>query len=218
MALLAESQNLSEVEEHVGDALRHLHEAWCCARSTKSDPWQFAVELTCLRALGVSMTHLRWLVIMDFVEHGWETTKEGAQERSFRPTTCLAFLARSCFILTQAGERKFFPSDSANNAWSSSPAAHPAWDRSTRELSLGNELVKRFRGPAPNQEGILTAFEEDNWPVRIDDPLPPRSGQDPKRRLHDTINALNRNQKVRSMRFSGDGTGEGVRWEAINDN
>ena len=60
------------------------------------------------------------------------------------------------------------------------------------------------------------AFEEEDWPVRIDDPLPPRSGLDPKRRLHDSIKSLNRHQKSRVLRFCGDGSGEGVRWELIS--
>jgi hypothetical protein len=31
--------------------------------------------------------------------------------------------------------------------------------------------------------------------------------------LHDTINHLNRNQIAQLIRFTGDGTGKGVRWE-----
>ena len=34
-----------------------------------------------------------------------------------------------------------------------------------------------------------------------------------KRRLHDTIRSLNRNQKEGRLRFKGDGTGEGIVWE-----
>ena len=45
-----------------------------------------------------------------------------------------------------------------------------------------------------------------------DDPLAPKLNQDSKRRLHDTINSLNRNQKHALIRFLGDGKGEGVRW------
>src|SRR5947207_475841 len=33
-------------------------------------------------------------------------------------------------------------------------------------------LVKHFRRPAPNQYLILDVFQEENWPERIDDPLP----------------------------------------------
>ena len=59
------------------------------------------------------------------------------------------------------------------------------------------------------------AFEEDGWPARIDDPLPPAKKIDAKQRLHDTIKNLNRNQKQRLIRFMGDGTGQGVRWKPI---
>jgi hypothetical protein len=34
--------------------------------------------------------------------------------------------------------------------------------------------------------------------------------------LHDTIKALNRKQKVCLVRFMGDGSGEGIRWELCN--
>jgi hypothetical protein len=65
------------------------------------------------------------------------------------------------------------------------------------------------------QEAILMALEEEHWPPRIDDPLPGHPNHLPKRRLHDTIKSLNRNQKNNLIRFMGDGTGEGIRWELI---
>jgi hypothetical protein len=92
------------------------------------------------------------------------------------------------------------------------PNSTPKWDLERRELRVGSHIVKQFKTPAANQERILAAFEEEGWPARIDDPLPPQIDQDPKRRLHDTINSLNRNQKRRLIRFMGDGTGEGIRW------
>ncbi len=78
---------------------------------------------------------------------------------------------------------------------------------------MGAAVVKQYKVPAPNQERVLAAFEEEGWPVHIDDPLPPSNDQDPKRRLHDTINSLNRNQKRSLLRFIGDGSGQGLRWE-----
>jgi hypothetical protein len=33
--------------------------------------------------------------------------------------------------------------------------------------------------------------------------------------LHDTITTLNRHQKHRLIRFLGDGSGQGVRWEML---
>lgn len=89
----------------------------------------------------------------------------------------------------------------------------PTWDRDRQQLRVGKVIVKEFKVPASNQEAILAAFQEENWPPRIDDPLSPAPDQDPKRRLHDTINSLNRNQKQALVRFLGDGSGQGVRWE-----
>ena len=89
----------------------------------------------------------------------------------------------------------------------------PKWDSSRHELRLGHALVKVFKLPSRNQEAILLAFEEESWPPRIDDPLSPQGDIDPKRRLHDTIKSLNRHQKNYLVRFIGDGTGEGIRWE-----
>jgi hypothetical protein len=43
--------------------------------------------------------------------------------------------------------------------------------------------------------------------------LSPSPDVEPKRRLHDTINSLNRNQKNQLLRFFGDGSGTGIRWE-----
>jgi len=38
----------------------------------------------------------------------------------------------------------------------------------------------------------------------------------PRRRLHDTIKSLNRNQTKDVLRFKGDGTGEGILWEFVD--
>ena len=93
----------------------------------------------------------------------------------------------------------------------------PRWDGLRRELLVDGQVVKRFRVPAPNQIAILAAFEEEGWPPRVFDPLPPQEEQDPKRRLHESIKALNGHHRVRLIRFAGDGTGEGVLWEWTAD-
>ena len=80
---------------------------------------------------------------------------------------------------------------------------------------MGDVIVKQFKVPANNQHRVLTAFEEEGWPERVDDPLPPRDGVDPKRRLHDTINSLNRHQRNALIRFFGNGTGDGVLWQSV---
>ena len=85
-------------------------------------------------------------------------------------------------------------------------------------LSLGGLIVKQFTEPALNQETVLTAFEESGWPEQIDDPIPPHGEPTPKARLRSTIWHLNRRQKNKLLKFHGDGTGEGVRWERTSQN
>ncbi len=80
-------------------------------------------------------------------------------------------------------------------------------------LYVGEDVVKRYRVPSPTQEAVLNAFEEEDWPARIDDPLRPEPDQNVKRHLNDTIRRLNRNRRLPLIHFSGDGTGTGVLWE-----
>jgi hypothetical protein len=76
-------------------------------------------------------------------------------------------------------------------------------------------MVKRFRQPAKNQESILAALQEENWPLHLDDPMTGGDKVDPVERLRDTIKKLNR-QSVRLIRFRSDGRGRGVLWELRN--
>ena len=93
----------------------------------------------------------------------------------------------------------------------------PEWIHCDRTLRFDEQIVKRFKWRAANQEAILSAFEEEGWPRRIDDPLSPLHDQDPKRRLSDTIKGLNKKQINQLIRFRGDGTGEGIIWEATRN-
>jgi hypothetical protein len=135
------------------------------------------------------------------------------------PTTCFvltpagAALARE--LLRQGQPAPAAPGLAPHNG--DNPAAVPTWNRDRRELSLHGVLIKQYKLPAPNQESVLAAFEEEHWPARIDDPLPGNPGVDPKRRLHETIASLNRNQKQRLLQFMGDGSGQGVRWECLGN-
>lgn len=92
----------------------------------------------------------------------------------------------------------------------------PSWDPERRVLRVNGTLVKQFKWTAENQEAILCVFEEEGWPARIDDPLPPQAEQDSKRRLSDTIKCLNRKQANPILHFRGDGTGEGIIWELVD--
>jgi hypothetical protein len=95
-----------------------------------------------------------------------------------------------------------------------SPRRKPTWDCHLRELRVGDLVIKRFRQLARNQVTVLASFQELRWCRRIDDPLPRDSEPDPKRRLRDTVFALNRNHIARNVLvFEADGTGTGIIWK-----
>jgi hypothetical protein len=97
-----------------------------------------------------------------------------------------------------------------------SPSPKPRWDQVRRELTFEGKLIKHYRQLAPNQVLVLAAFEEDGWPVKIDDPLPQSPGVVPKRRLRDTVRALNANHENGGLlKFRADGTGQGILWERL---
>ncbi len=214
------------VAEHGKAALALLLESHAYAEELGRSAWDFAVEIASLRAAGLTTSDLRWLVCKGFVEHAREATMPGDQTRCFRASGGLTFSRRTCFVLTETGvayarraiANSCHPPGSNGDGERvveehASSTRRPKWDRERQELRVGEIVVKQYKVPAANQETILAAFEEEGWPVRLDDPLPPHPEQDSKRRLHDTIVSLNRNQKNPVIRFSGDGSGQGVRWQ-----
>jgi hypothetical protein len=212
-------------------ALEMLYEAAVYAQDVNHSIWDFSLEISLLREGGLAHSDLRWLLCKGLLDQAGEIGSGDSQTRRFHPKGSLSFSRSSCFVLTEAGqsfvrqslsgilassdEGISLPLNSVKpfQAEADSLRIKPFWDRDRQELRVGAQIVKQFKVPAPNQEIVLAAFHEENWPVRIDDPLPPRADLEPKRRLHDTINSLNRNQKSELMRFLGDGSGQGVRWE-----
>ncbi len=212
-------------------ALAQLGEAGNCARDAGRDPWEFAVEIGTLGALGVTAAALRWLVCRGYVEHAREITKPEDRVRQFRSSFNLGFVKATCFILTPAGMALAQDARTRSLSCLAPEAVRPAgqyadadasatviphWDLERHVLSVGNRVVKQFRVPSPNQEAVLHAFQRDDWPPYIADPLPAVSApQHAKVRLHDTIKCLNARQKNRLVRFRGDGQGMGVLWELV---
>jgi hypothetical protein len=207
-----------------------LFEAATYAEHTSGERWEFAVGIIQLQSLGLSDNDLRYLVRLSYVDHSREVTVAGDNGRQFQPTGDLFFAERTCFVLTARGISAAL--GSFNNGGSTFPARAstiriandldddrapnmPAWDAERRILSFAGQVVKQFKWHAVNQETILSAFQEEGWPVRIDDPLPPVDSLDVKRRLNETIKSLNRSQSQSLIRFRGDGTGQGVIWEQI---
>jgi hypothetical protein len=171
--------------------------------------WDCAVEVSQLHAVGLTNNGLRWLADRGWVELAAEGPARG-KHRTFRRGPGLRITDLTCAVLTEAGRAaaRALPAGPGNGT--AGPERVPHYDRDRRELRLGDQVVKRFRQPAGNQELILLAFEEQDWPPRIDDPLPPEPGQDRKERLRDTVKALNRRQILPLVHFATDGSGEGV--------
>ena len=210
-------------------ALSVLAEAAQYASETGCDIWDFAVEVRHLFQIGLATNDLRYLLRMNLIDHASEIMVIGTDRRSFRRAGAWHFTGRSCFVLTRDGV-------SAANALSMnksergrlnasiaqpescpglpiySPA--PMWDTERNTLYFDGRIVKQFTWGATNQTIILSAFQEEGWPARIDDPLIPIASVHSKRRLSDTIKCLNRKQQNKLLQFRGDGTGQGVVWES----
>jgi hypothetical protein len=222
----AQAVPAAELAPRLRTALDLLRQARDYAQDLHLNVWDFAVELPVFHSSGVSTSDLRWLVCKGYIEHATETTRPGKEHREFRRSGQLSLAQQECFVVTASGVAAAYPTDdafvrptnghgSADHANGVSSGDKPRWDQGSRELHFGHLLVKRFRVPAENQQLILASFEEEGWPPHIDDPLPPQYEIEPKKRLHDTINRLNGNQKQRLIQFRGNGDGRGVRWERV---
>jgi hypothetical protein len=125
--------------------------------------------------------------------------------------------AGSCFVVTGPGltavEAGCLPVPSP--APTRLLVSRPTWDAGKRELWLDDLLIKAFKQPAPTQELILVAFEEEGWPPWIDDPLIPERGKDAKHRLHAAIRNLNRARIPKLIHFAGGGNGQSIAWELV---
>jgi hypothetical protein len=210
------SAQILSAQEH-SQALLSLLEAHEIAAELKRPPWDLALQLSSLHDLGVSDSHLRYLICQELVEHRFETGSADQDKRTFSAAGFLRFTADSCFVLTTTGLLAAKRLTRPNGA--RDPAVHatqmPHYDTAKRILFFAGEIVKQFRVPAENQELILMAFEEEEWPPHLTDPLPGKAETPAKRRLSDAIRNLNANQHHRRIRFRGDGRGSGVVWEPL---
>ena len=205
-------------------ALSPLLEANVYAQLTDSDPWEFAVEAPYLLQRGLSHNDLRFLVRMQVLDHAHEVKGPHLTNRQFRREQgCSSITEETCFVLSRKNVRVVLAkvSNSANghsavngqSADREASGVKPVWNADCRVLTYDGKIVKRFKCQAQNQVAILNAFQDENWPCRILDPLAPHPEQYAKRRLSDAIKCLNRKHEGRLIRFRGDGTGQGVVWE-----
>ena len=215
-------------------ALVALSEALNYAQDLGTDPWEFAIEISSMRRLKLSNSDLRWVVVRGLVEHAVEVTLSDDAQRNFRHPARLLFSKKTCFVLTPAGSdwaREFREKNGSRHRAEGRSATEqpvlalvhppkplaPKWDRDRQELRVGSIVVKRFTIPAAGQAAILAAFEEQNWPSRIDNPLVSLAESSSCPRLQEVIDGLNRNKKQPLIRFCLDGSGNAVSWELCSD-
>jgi hypothetical protein len=218
------SSSLPALPARMRAAIELLARAWRYAQEQQADIWAFAVEMDDVRAASLSLTDLRWLTASAYIEHAPETTRAGLDRRTFRKDGQLSFTDKSVFVLTDAGAAAFRGPHRRNAAEPLQPGSArregrkvrkrplPYWDKRNRRLWLGDVLIKEFAQPAPDQEAILSVFQEQRWKCPIDDPLTGRDGRDAKQHLRQTVDNLNRHMNNPLIRFGGDGTGQGIRW------
>jgi hypothetical protein len=214
----------AEVDSHFSGALGELLKACEYAESCRQDRWEFSIRIKSLCRLGLSESDLRLLVSKGIIEHARECSTKNGKTRSFKFGGSLRFNKRTCFVLTTTGQKFAFdylnlpPQGSTEKLADllSAPRQRlvPRWDNGRHTIFVDSYLVKRFRWPACNQEAVLNALEEEQWPASgVFDPLAPTKDKDPKQRLRDTTKCLNRHQEHPFVRFRGDGTGERIVWE-----
>jgi hypothetical protein len=202
-----------------------LWQASQLAVDAECDIWDFAVELDELRTLGANVSELRWLLARGIATQAGELPPGVHGRRRFAAPSRWMVMPNSCFVLTESGlnwarqlAERIDPArirlPSVSSTANGNPS-RPFYNDVRNELVFGDEVVKRFRTPAFNQQAVLAAFQILAWPDRIHDPLPPSGELCPRRRLSETIRALNRRQMRTIVRFSGDGSGLGVLWERV---
>lgn len=199
--------------------------AYWRAQERRVDPGDNPVPLARLRRWGVRNTVLLWMYYRAHIEQReplWNPST-GGQEWIVRGSTRID--EGSYFVLTRPGEafadlflaRVVAPltDHDIDDAWATLLLGQlaPQYNRAGRVFRWGNHVLKHFRQPSPNQELILSAAEELDWPVWFDDPLPRGMVRNAKVRLHDTIKDLNRRQRIFLIHFMGDGTGTRLGWE-----
>ena len=150
------------------DGIEQLCRAWVLAQDAGRPPPEFGVEIRCLRKLGLTDSDLRWLLCKGYIKHYWDLTLPGERGRTTRCNLSLRFSKRSCFALTQAGwefAERFDYTPQMQTRHETNPDADersatsiPAWNATSRQLTMDGFVLKTFQVPSSNQELILAAF------------------------------------------------------------
>jgi hypothetical protein len=100
------------------------------------------------------------------------------------------------------------------------PSPVPHWDGDTATLWYAGRRLFELSGKAEILRLIMETFEEDGWPPKIDDPIPPKSDTIPANRVQYAVRALNSKKTLDGSPLpitfhEGDG-GTTIRWEQVH--
>jgi hypothetical protein len=139
----------------------------------RTDPRSLPVDR--LTADGLDGDMLSWLLYQGHVHHFQRTRRRGAV--GMYGIAGVVAGPTSSFTLTEAGSafaaRFLAPGRAAKLIALPMGNLTPHYNKVHRHFCWGVHLLKRLRQPASNQEIILLAAEEQNWPIWFDDPCLP---------------------------------------------
>jgi hypothetical protein len=93
----------------------------------------------------------------------------------------------------------------------------PRWDEKNRQLWWRGVVIRVYkRHPAHAQIDIIEAFEKAGWPLTLSE-SPFGTSKRSWKKLRDTLHNLNAGLPRGTIRFTGDGRGEGVCWGPATD-
>lgn len=197
--------------------LEWLHSQYWLAKLSGASPWRYALELPRLLQRGINEKLLHELFEEGLIEHGIETTKDGAKRR-VRRCQETPWQERSCFVLTKAGLKEAIALVPEAVEEESRPSMKkrrkplvPRYDAETRELWFGEKRLARFPVHGSYTTSILEAFEMAKWTQKeIDNPLPGHDEAVRTARLRGAVRNLNRD--VHSILFEVSRGGGKLRW------
>jgi hypothetical protein len=206
--------------------LSSLADARLYAQMLKQNPWEFALQLFELRALGLTSADFRWLLHSGYIL--LRPQRKSAVVKEFGCFRGIEFKEEWLVILRdEAVEevRRFLRPAADRKAGGGRPLILSNADASgratvrfhaeRRELFVGDRLVKRLPASARNQAAILEGFQTVSWQTRIANPLPAANSRRRAQQLRDTVHDLNAGQKPRRLRFHSDEKGRSIWWEFI---
>jgi hypothetical protein len=186
-----------------------LEGAYHCAHTLERPPWDFALANNEIHKTGVTDGQLELLLAAHVLER--RTNLLPAVPNGHAPCEPDVHLQEDTawLVLSPAGAQLVAQTRQSGGK------LVPRWDPFHCELWLGGRLVKQFHRAARNQEYVLTSFQEEGWPERLEIALPDCKLAQLAYRLRETVKSLNHGQTPHGVGFHACADGKSVRWQFL---